>query len=82
MSTTKIDVTGRSREELLIIAERACACLVGIANCADSEEANEGATDDEFGLWATEVALMERDDIIGRARRTLESIASEFPRAA
>lgn len=75
-----IDVTGRSREELLIIAERACSCLVGMANAATSDEADKVATEEEIGLPAGEVLEMEHDQFIETARRVLDSIDAEFPK--
>lgn len=75
-----IDVTGRSREELLVIAERACARLVAIANYATTDEGDEDATEEEFGLDSTEVVEMAHDNIINGARATLDSIIKEFPK--
>jgi hypothetical protein len=75
-----IDVTGRSREELLVIAERACARLVTIANYATTDEDDDDATEKEFGLDAGEVVEMAHDNIITSARATLDSILKEFPK--
>ena len=79
MSQKSIDVTGRPREELLIIAERACSALVGIANYLTSDEGDTDDTEAEFGLDASEVIEMAHDNIITSARRTLDSIIREFP---
>ena len=75
-----IDVTGRSREELLVIAERACARLAAIANYASTDEGDEDETEKEFGLDASEVVEMAHDNIINSARVTLDSILKEFPK--
>jgi hypothetical protein len=75
-----IDVTGRSREELLIIAERACSALVGIANNVTTDEGDKDATEDDFGIDASEVIEMAHDNMITRARSTLDSIVREFPK--
>lgn len=81
MKTKSIDVTGRSREELLIIAERACSALVGIANNMATDEGDKDATEDYFGIDAEYVVEMAHDNMIRCARATLDSIVREFPKS-
>lgn len=76
-----IDVTGRSREDLLIIAERACAALANIANNATFHEGDRDATEDEFGLRVEEIIEMAHDNMINAARGALDSILRQFPAA-
>lgn len=71
-----IPLIGRSREELLIIADFACSALVSIANNLKSEEGDKDDTEGEFGLSVPEIIEMAHDDMISRARATLDRIIS------
>lgn len=75
---TIIDPRGLNRETLLIIAERACARLTSIANMLTSDEGDDDATEDAFGLEASEVIEMAHDNMIVEARATLDSIAAQI----
>ncbi len=75
-----IDITGRSREELLIIAERACSFIVGVANAPTTAEGDVEATEEITGLSVAEAVEMEHDSFIETARRVLDSIGKDFPK--
>lgn len=74
MSRLTIDLTGRSKEELLAIATSACATLCQIANYAQTDEGDEDDTEEEFGLSAKEIVCMAHDDMIQAARATLQKM--------
>ena len=74
MANRTVNLVGLDRETLLIIAERACAALTGIANNLTSDEGDEDDTEEEFGLDIEEVIEMAHDNMIGTARRSLDSV--------
>ena len=75
-----IDLVGKPRSDLLVIAERACAILCSIANHATTDEGSREKTEDDFGLDASEIIEMVHDDMIIRARSALTRIVKDFPR--
>lgn len=76
-----INLIGIPRDDLLIIADRACSALAAIANHMTSDEGDRDDTEEEFGLDYDEVVEMAHDNLIVRARSTLNSIVSDFPNA-
>lgn len=72
--TLDINLQGLSRDTLLIVAERACARLVAIANQLTTDEGDEGDTEEEFGLSCAEVVSMALDGMIADARSALDAI--------
>lgn len=77
-----INVMGRSRTDLLIIADRACSALVAIASQLTTDEGDKDDTEEEFGLSVAEVVEMAHDNMINAARAALDSILKEFPPGA
>lgn len=73
--TFRIDVVGRSRTELLIIADNACAALASIASQLTTDEGDKDDTEEEFGLSMSEVVEMAHDNMINAARAAIAAIA-------
>lgn len=69
---TLIDVMDRNRDELLNIAERACAALVRVANYVTTDEGDEEDT-------SAEIIGMAHDNMIADARNVLGRIAKDYP---
>lgn len=78
MSARTIDLMGRDRTALLVIADRACSALARIANNVTTDEGDVETTEDEIGLPASEVVEMAHDYMIEQARAALDSIIGEF----
>lgn len=77
--TKHINLIGRDRAQLLVIADRACSALAAIASQVTTDEGDQEATEEDIGLPMSEVVEMAHDEMIGRARATLDSIIKEFP---
>ena len=78
MRDIHIDVSERSREDLLDIVERTLECLIGIANLGMDDEIDVAATRAR-GFELGEAVKLEHESVIAAARRTLESIEVDFP---
>ena len=76
--TRMVNLIGLSRDNLLIIAERACSVLTIIANQVTTDEGDEQDTEDEFGLPASEIVEIAHDNMIAEARSALDRIVKEF----
>ena len=74
-----INLVGIPREDLLVIAERACAILCTIANNVTTDETDRKKTEDDFGLDASEVIEMAHDNMILHSRSVLSRIVKDFP---
>ena len=73
-----VNLMNRSKDDLLVIAERACTALRHIAENMTSNEADR-EDPASFCLPIEEVIEDAHDSMIGQARRTLDSIIREFP---
>jgi hypothetical protein len=79
---TTINLIGTPRDDLLVIADRACSALASIASNLTSDEGARDDTEEEIGLDYEEVVEMAHDNMIGRARRALDKIVADFPAIA
>ncbi len=69
-----INLTGLSRDALLLIAEKACWRLVCTANALTRDEGDDEATEEEFGLDVGEVIQMSHENLILSARATIDDV--------
>lgn len=76
---TTIDLIGRDREQLLIIADLACTALARIADYVTTDEGDREDSEEEIGLEFSEIVEMAHDDMIQRARSALDGIILRFP---
>lgn len=77
-----ISLQGLSREDLLVIADRACCILAAFANNVTTDEGDRNQTEDDFGISAEEMIEMAHDDMIVRSRSVLSRIVKDFPGVA
>ena len=80
MTGRTINLIGRSREDLLVIAERACSTLCNIASNLTTGEGDADVTEEDIGLPVEEVIEMAHDGMIGAARSVLDSILRDYPK--
>lgn len=79
--TITVDLRGLPREDLLVIADRACCVLCQYASMLTTDEGDRDETEAEFGLDASEIVEMAHDNFIIRSRDVISRIVKDYPRA-
>lgn len=74
--------TDLNHGDLMLIAEKACAVLCGIANQLTTGEDDKDDTEEEFGLDMAEVVEMAHDNMIMSARTVLGAIGKHIEESA